>query len=182
MVCFTPCGDNRTNPSNCFQTLGPACARCGGRLGRGNQSAADFVRLPSYCWNRESYWFNTDEVRLSWLVPDTHVLLGRRITATKPTWELELDPRLFPYLNDHRFWDRIVFPAAGYGEMGIALARELFPGEPHAVEELDIKSALFVSEDKSLIVRVVFQDADNRCRFTVPRITVKSGRCMPKPG
>ena len=92
-----------------------------------NQSAANFVRLPSYCWNRESYWFNTDEVRLSWLVPDTHVLLGRRITATKPTWELELDPRLFPYLNDHRFWDRIVFPAAGYGEMGIALARELFP-------------------------------------------------------
>ena len=125
-----------------------------------NQSAANFVRFPSYCWNRESYWFNTDEVRLSWLAPDTHVLLGRRITATKPTWELELDPRLFPYLNDHRFWDRIVFPAAGYGEMGIALARELFPGEPHAVEELDIKSALFVSEDKSPIVRVVFQDAD----------------------
>ena len=91
---------------------------------------------------------------------NTHVLLGRRITATKPTWELELEPRLFPYLNDHRFWDRIVFPAAGYGEMGIALARELFPGEPHAVEELDIKSALFVSEDQSPIVRIVFQDAD----------------------
>ena len=67
-----------------------------------------------------------------------------------------LDPRLFPYVNDHKLWDTVVFPAAGFGEIGLALAHELFPDEPHAVEAMEIRQALFAWTDKITKVRVVF--------------------------
>lgn len=120
------------------------------------------VRLPAYPWTHESHWVDTDRVRLSWLVPDTHPLLGRRIPASTPTWELDLDLRRFVYLNDHRFWDTVVFPAASYGEMGIALGRALFPNDEESlvVEELEIEAALFVSADPVPILRILFEETD----------------------
>jgi acyl transferase domain-containing protein len=92
--------------------------------------------------------------------PTVHPLLGVRVGATKPTYEFYLDPRLFPYLDDHRFWDSIIFPASGYGEIGLALCRELFPDDDYCVEELQAKKALFISESKIPTVRVVFDDSD----------------------
>ena len=56
------------------------------------------------------------------------------------------------------FWDSIVFPAAGYGEIGLAIARPLFPGEPWVVEDLETTKALFVSEQKVPHVRVIYHE------------------------
>ncbi len=125
-----------------------------------NQAAGVFVPQPSYPWNKERFWLESEEgthVRCS---PSVHPLLGIRIGATKPTYEFYLDPRLFPYLDDHRFWDSIIFPASGYGEIGLALCRELYPGEDYCVEELEAKKALFVSESKIPTIRVVFDEGD----------------------
>ncbi|HEV3144024.1 MAG TPA: type I polyketide synthase, partial [Gemmataceae bacterium] len=101
-----------------------------------NQSAGNLVRLPQYPWSRESFWLESQEKRRERLARTDHPLLGLRVPAVLPTWEFELYPQLFPYLNDHRFWDNMVFPGAGYAEMGIAVARLLFPNEPYAVEDL----------------------------------------------
>ena len=78
----------------------------------------------------------------------------------KPTWQFTLDPRLFPYLDDHRIWDEIVFPAAGYAEIGLAVACELFPDESYDVEDVESVRALFVSENSPPTVQVVFDDDD----------------------
>ena len=50
----------------------------------------------------------------------------------------------------------MVFPASGYGEIGLAIARKLFPGENYVVEDLEMKKALFISEDKVPVVEIVF--------------------------
>lgn len=130
-----------------------------------NQSSGAGVRLPPYPWSHESFWLESDEAARQRLEAEAHPLLGFRTRAVKPTWQLALDPRLLPYLNDHRFWNSVVFPAAGYAEIGLAVARQLFPDEPYAVEELDIKKALFVSAQRVPTVQTVFDPVDKTFRI-----------------
>ena len=125
-----------------------------------NQAQGDHVRLPSYAWNHERFWIECDESHRHRLQKVDHPLLGLRQPAPQPTWEFRLDPRQFRYLDDHRFWDSIVFPAAGYAEIGLALARVLFADEVIAVEDLVTKKALFISEKNVPIVRVVYNEQD----------------------
>ncbi len=130
-----------------------------------NQSTEQLVRLPKYPWNHSSYWLESERSASERLDPIPHPLLGLRVPAEKPTWQFQLDPRLFDYLHDHQIWDSIVFPGAGYGEIGLAIAAQLFPNQPYVVEELEIKKALFVSEENVPTVRVTF-DAETKS-FTV---------------
>ena len=121
-----------------------------------NQSSRRHVELPQYPWCRESYWLESTQSQRSRLGPAQHPLLGVRIAAAKPTWQVELDLRRLVYLADHRFWDSSVFPATGFAEIGIAVARLLFPGEAYVVERLDIKKALFLSDDQPTTAQIIF--------------------------
>ena len=125
-----------------------------------NQARGHRVRLPKYAWNHERFWIECDRSHRHRLQKVDHPLLGLRQPAPQPTWEFRLDPREFSYLNDHRFWDSIVFPAAGYAEIGLALARALFAEEVIAVEDLVTKKALFISEKNVPTVRVVYREED----------------------
>jgi thioester reductase-like protein len=125
-----------------------------------NQSGGDFVPQPRYPWNRESFWLESKRAARQRLAPAEHPLLGLRTGAAQPTWQFILHPGRYAYLNDHRFWDSVVFPGAGYGEIGLALARLLFPEELHAVEDLEIKKALFIDADQPPTVQVVFDPTE----------------------
>ena len=81
--------------------------------------------------------------------------------AARPTWQFDADLRVFSYLHDHRLWDGVVFPAAGFAEIGLAVAGELFPGRTVCVEELELLKALFVSQDVVPTIQVTF-DGDDR--------------------
>ncbi|MCP4847493.1 MAG: amino acid adenylation domain-containing protein [Verrucomicrobiaceae bacterium] len=125
-----------------------------------NQAGGHRVRLPKYAWNHERFWIECDESHRHRLQKVDHPLLGLRQPSPQPTWEFRLDPREFGYLDDHRFWDSIVFPAAGYAEIGLALTRVLFADEVIAVEDLVTKKALFISEKNVPTVRVVYREED----------------------
>ncbi|MFT5467503.1 MAG: amino acid adenylation domain-containing protein [Verrucomicrobiales bacterium] len=126
-----------------------------------NQAAGKFVEQPSYPWNREKHWLESEEGTHKRCASTVHPLLGIRTAAARPTFEFHLDVRLFPWLDDHRFWDSVIFPAAGFGEIGLALCEALFPGEDYCLEELEMKKALFVNETRIPAVRVVFNE-ENR--------------------
>ncbi|MCM2370264.1 type I polyketide synthase [Aporhodopirellula aestuarii] len=121
-----------------------------------NQGSGTFVPQPSYPWNYQEYWLDQGDTATR-VDPPLHPLLGERLNVAKPTWQFHVDPHLFPYLNDHQIWDGIVFPAAGYAEIGLAIAAELYPGDSYAVEDLECEKALFVSETAVPIVQVVFE-------------------------
>jgi acyl transferase domain-containing protein/NADPH:quinone reductase-like Zn-dependent oxidoreductase/thioesterase domain-containing protein/acyl carrier protein len=125
-----------------------------------NQGSGRVVAHPSYPWNRERFWIESDDSARLRLAPVVHPLLGQRIEAARPTWQVRLDLNRHAYLKDHRVWDTVVFPAAAYLELGLALGRTLFAGEPHAVEQLQIRKALFLVEGEAVIVQIVFNDED----------------------
>ncbi len=122
-----------------------------------NQGTGHFVELPKYVWQRQTYWLEVEDKRRELREPFVHPLLGVRQSAATPTWQFQLDPRVLGYLDDHRLWDSIIFPAAGYGEMGLALAHHLYPDGSYAVENLKINKALFVSLDHLPTIQIVFE-------------------------
>jgi acyl transferase domain-containing protein/NADPH:quinone reductase-like Zn-dependent oxidoreductase/SAM-dependent methyltransferase/acyl carrier protein len=130
-----------------------------------HQHPRAFVRLPRYPWQREAFWLESPQSRRWRLSPASHPLLGEQIDAPLPTWRFQLHLAQFPYLNDHRFWDSPVFPAAGYAEIGIALAHFLLPDESHVVENLSIEKVLFLKEDHSSTVQIVFEPEEKIFRI-----------------
>ena len=136
-----------------------------------NQSTGNFVRLPSYPWRYESCWLDEGEMA-DRLLQEPHPFLGKRVAGPMPTWQFELDPRRFSYLEDHRFWDGIIFPAAGFAEIGLALARELYPDDRYVVEDIESTNALFVSVDRVPTVQVVFDEESKS--FNIHSTTGKS--------
>ena len=125
-----------------------------------NRRSGVVIPLPHYPWNRETFWIESADSKRIRIEPAAHPLLGQRLESARPTWQLTLDLCRFPYLNDHRVWDTVVFPAAAYGEMGLALGRILFPEESHAVENLEIRKALFLREGETPRLQSVFDPAD----------------------
>lgn len=128
--------------------------------GQVNQSDAPVLPLPRYPWTRESFWLESKASARLRLEAPGHPLLGAQIAAAVPTWEFTLDLARLSYFNDHRIWDSVVFPASGYVEMGLALARVLFPNDLHAVVDLQIEKALFVDAARPPAIQVVYNGED----------------------
>lgn len=125
-----------------------------------NQSDHHYVNLPTYQWQHQPYMLESKVRNFYDIEPFDHPLLGMRINAPNPTWQLELDPRVLGWLNDHKLWDNIVFPAAGYAEMALAVGAILFPNEPYALEALEMKKAMFVSTNNLPTLQIVFDASD----------------------
>jgi acyl transferase domain-containing protein/acyl carrier protein len=115
---------------------------------------AKFVSLPSYPWQRERYWQESDVAEQDRLGGEIHPLLGRRLKSPNPTWEVEIGQYNFPYLVDHRIQGSVVYPGAAYVEMGLAAAKEIF-GEADFSIKIEFKKALFLTEGETRRVQLV---------------------------
>ena len=119
------------------------------------ENTGSFVRLPSYPWQLKPYWTESIESREDRLYTQLHPLLGQRMSAVYPTWELEVSSHLLPYLNDHRIQDNILIPGAAFVEMALAAARKIFGEGEYSVEELAFHKALFLTEASDPRLRTV---------------------------
>lgn len=116
--------------------------------------------LPRYPWRHERYWQESRVSLDSRLADALHPLLGRRAEVANPTFEATIDKRRLPYLNDHRVQGTVLFPGAGYVEIGFAAGRELFAGKPFVVEELRFDRALMLADDKAMRLQVGIDPTD----------------------
>jgi len=124
------------------------------------------VRLPSYPWQRERYWHESDHAQRERLGTKVHPLLGNQLDAAAyPTWSNDLDKQELTYLDDHRVQDTVMYPAAGYVEMALAAAKESFGQGPYVVEDIALQRAMFLSDGDPLPVQLVCNT--NRTSFEV---------------
>jgi acyl transferase domain-containing protein len=117
------------------------------------------VALPGYPWQRERHWNESEAAAQARLGYQDHPLLGRPLAEPQPTWELELNRRALTYLDDHRIQGAVLYPGAGYIEMGLAAGRLAFGADDHAVEAIAFRKALFLPEGATPQVRVQLDPA-----------------------
>jgi NADPH:quinone reductase-like Zn-dependent oxidoreductase/NAD(P)-dependent dehydrogenase (short-subunit alcohol dehydrogenase family)/SAM-dependent methyltransferase/acyl carrier protein len=121
--------------------------------------AGRLVSLPTYPWQRERFWRESDLSRdlrtgaagwsaLGHFGPIVHPLLGHALVTahTEAAWDTELEvQRDHGWLADHKVQGAIVFPAAGHVEMALAAATQLFGAEHAALAALELDRPLFLT-------------------------------------
>ncbi|MBZ0218050.1 MAG: acyltransferase domain-containing protein, partial [Fimbriimonadaceae bacterium] len=113
-----------------------------------------WIKLPTYPWQRTSFWTESGESRNSRTgvtvqggQPD-HLLLGSIQSAPNPVWLSEIALEQPTYLQHHRVQGSVVFPAAGYVEMALAAARLLGAvSGTITLEKLKIEAPLVLAKD-----------------------------------
>ncbi len=122
---------------------------------------ATAIKLPSYPFQAESHWRESDHSRRMRMGLSSHPLLGNRLKAAQPSWNVELDTADLGYLEDHRIGGSIVFPGAGYVEMALAAARETFGPVPCVLEDIEFQKFLFLDEKAACSAQVVLDSASS---------------------
>lgn len=117
------------------------------------------IPLPFYPWQRERYWNGPESAKL------VHPLLGCRLKSAYACWEIKLDKHLLAYLEDHQVQGSVVFPAAGYIEMGLAAATEFFGESPCVIENFEIQKPLVLTDTSPPTVQVTVSPEDASFRI-----------------
>ncbi len=115
-----------------------------------------FIRLPLYPWQRERFWHEADESRVSRLTAPAHPLLGVAQGGPRPAWEARLDLRLAPYLADHRVQHAAIMPAAAYLELAFAAGREAFGAIGCELRDVKLANPCFLAAEKPLRLQTSF--------------------------
>jgi acyl transferase domain-containing protein/acyl carrier protein len=121
------------------------------------------VALPAYPWQRERYWIDpvtpTVAARTS---HGRHPLLGPVFRPSdRPDahyWERWLSVAELPYLADHRVRGEVIFPGAGYVEMALAAAEEVFGEGGLVLDNLSLEWFLSLPAGSSRLVQIVLRD------------------------
>lgn len=142
-----------------------------------------FVVLPNYAWQHASYWCEADETQLSRLrnvsnrsgfSEAIHPLVGSKLNSIALIWQKEIDLQELSYLADHQVEAEVVYPAAGYIEMALGIARRVYDKQQITLEEIEFKRALFLDREKpTLMESMVGPDGS---AFTVSAVDPQTGQ------
>ncbi|MGJ8638642.1 MAG: thioester reductase domain-containing protein [Opitutaceae bacterium] len=118
------------------------------------------AQLPLYPFEREKFWRESPQWKTARLEKVTHPFLFFRTRDVQPAWHFWANTKLFAYLNDHLVDSRIIVPAAGFMEMGIAVAHQLLDSKRFVFEEIEFKQALFIADNQSApAIRTAYDSA-----------------------
>ncbi|MEC3957782.1 type I polyketide synthase [Nocardia sp. CDC153] len=123
---------------------------------------ARFVKLPTYPWQLETYWNESAEAREDRHYRQVHPLLGQRMNAAHPTWEVELNTSHLAYLADHRIQDNVLLPGAALIEMALAAARQVYGPGDYSVDTLQLHRALVLLPVSDARLRTTLYQEDAR--------------------
>jgi acyl transferase domain-containing protein/NADPH:quinone reductase-like Zn-dependent oxidoreductase len=117
----------------------------------------NYIKLPHYPWQREHYWQESELSRQDRLGLPGSVFLNNRVPSPNPQWEVELNPFLFPFINDHKVLNTVVLPGATYAAAGLALSADEF-GKDNAItlEDIEFKQILPIDNTRIQMLRTGF--------------------------
>jgi acyl transferase domain-containing protein/NADPH:quinone reductase-like Zn-dependent oxidoreductase/acyl carrier protein len=118
-----------------------------------------YIRLPSYPWQKDRYWNESALSKEDRMGLPGHVYFNNSVKTPTPAWEVELNEFFFPFLNDHRIQNTVVFPGAAYVEAGLALHKKIFDEEPCTLENIKFKKVLIKDPVKVQRLHLKFDPA-----------------------
>ena len=107
---------------------------------------ARYIKLPTYPWQRDTYWSEHAESQADRVGEPLHPLLDHRVSDPTPTWESTVNRHILPYLHDHQVDGLVVMPGAVYVEAGLAAVRHVTGRAACVMEQLTFHQALVLSE------------------------------------
>ncbi|AOX01784.1 beta-ketoacyl synthase [Moorena producens PAL-8-15-08-1] len=130
------------------------------------------VVLPTYPWQRQRYWIETDNTLIhkkQFLsnYETLHPLLGQRLRLAgfdqQIRFECLLSSSQPSYLKHHCVFSVPVLPAAAYLEIALAAGNTLFKSENLILEDVVIQQALILPEDELQTIQIVLTPQETLC-------------------
>ena len=109
--------------------------------------------LPTYPWHHDAEYWHESRTSREWRLRKFphHDILGSRITEgnnLQPIWRNIIHLAEVPWIQDHRIFEDIVFPAAAYLTMAIEAIRQLTDTNDYFLRQVDIHKALVLHESR----------------------------------
>jgi len=121
-----------------------------------------FVSLPGYPWQRERYWQESQESIQDRLGRAGNIFLNNRISSPQQAWTVEINNQFFPFLEDHRVNEEIIFPGAAYIEAGLAVHSTVSDTETQCVADVQLHNLLLVEPHTPQLLGIVYQEKEKR--------------------
>lgn len=124
------------------------------------------LQLPNYPWRYQRCW--TDVISTGGNAQRHHALVHRRIDNASHSiiFESNLSASNPAYLDDHRVFGSVVFPASAFFEMAMVVARSIFVQDEVALTNVSIGRALVLTETP-VTVQMVATPAADRYEFEI---------------
>jgi polyketide synthase 12 len=107
--------------------------------------------LPTYQWDQKRYWAESQSHKSARLFHRPHPLVTHMQTSGRDAnvvaFDVMLDKRVDPYLDDHKVDDVIIFPATGHLEIATAAAKLAFGEEFGFLEDVNFEAGLFLPDE-----------------------------------
>lgn len=128
-------------------------------------AGGNYTKLPTYPWQKEAYWTESEISLEDRTGIARHALLGRRTAGPEPVWESTLNSHLLPFLPDHRVENLVVLPGAAYVEIGLAIHQALVGRPEVCLENLEFNKALIIGPNTQPRLHNVYDN--NTRRYSV---------------
>jgi|GEM_PF-3541583 len=125
------------------------------------------VALPTYPFQRERYWVETNnnfwpQQQLS-TDQSLHPLLGQKLNCAseQQIFASQIGENSPNYLKDHQIFDRSLFPATGYVEIAIAAGNNQFKTSQIVIEDLTISRGWTLPKGELTNAQTILTPTDN---------------------
>ncbi|MCU0692026.1 MAG: SDR family NAD(P)-dependent oxidoreductase [Polyangiaceae bacterium] len=140
------------------------------------------LSLPAYPWDRQVLWEESKAALRDRHGDSGHPLLQLRGEHTCPTWQGELSQYWLPYLSDHKVYDSVVFPGAGYVEAALVAATHMAGDEAAAVIVEDLRFLKALTVPDAPVLRMSLDRGTNRLEIHSRPADESSGWCLHATG
>ncbi|MCG5057492.1 MAG: SDR family NAD(P)-dependent oxidoreductase [Limnoraphis sp. WC205] len=123
------------------------------------------VALPTYPFQRQQYWQDISEVRLSVNPQNSHPLQGNKVNlANSKTihFESKLSQNSPAFLQDHLIFCEAILPASAYVEMALAAGKKVNPTGNFGLKDIVLHQAMILPENEEKTVQLILTAQENQ--------------------
>ena len=121
-----------------------------------------FISVPTYPWQKERYWSESEEFAQYRFGQPGYIFLNNKLLSPRPTWTVELNDQFFPFLEDHKVNNEIVFPGMAYVDAGLAVHKTCLNTDICVLSEVRLHNMLFVEPQRVQILSVDYDEPTKR--------------------
>ena len=119
-----------------------------------------YTPVPKYPWQQASVWEENDHLSRTRVAHDRHPMIFEVQSGSPRRFVSDLSFASLPFLEDHHVAGAVLFPGAGYIELGLAAREALTHNASCSIEEVEFKVALpLKAEDPARVAVTISPDS-----------------------